>query len=605
MKNDIVHPIDAAQLGAQMVKKERERRGSPRGRVLLCAGIFAPKKILIKQKLQISEQGTFLQTNTYCKVGQEVIVPITDVNGERLMSLKARVARVMNGRGKWKYGVGVKFIDVPNRERGIIREMVRTSRFTLPRVIVLCDNDDLFRLMSSRLTEDRYDIVRIKTVQELSKEAGEESPTVVVADIEVSDKSLQELRHAAGDAAVVVISSDVSHEMKSRAGVLKIYEFVGKPLDPDAFIKAVGQAIEAFRKEHENASTGAEIRVKRKGKAEKTRLPRFVARSGGMVNIWRNANRIAPTEDLILLSGETGTGKEVLANWIHVLSGRVKRPFMVADLSTVTASLMDSELFGHMKGSFTGANKDHVGLVEKAGDGTLFIDEISVLTLDLQPKLLRILEKMEFRSVGGTDMITVKSRIIVATNKDLDRMVKEGEFREDLRNRLNVHKIEIPPLRKRSEEDRHELALAIIDEYNPQYKTSVNRLGPEAYTQLMTHSWPENVRGLVNAVRRSLTNAESDTLKRFDLNNDESTTHTEEVGSLNAELLDFSKPWPENRKVVVSSFKKAYCQEIYRRYECRVAAAAKHAGVTRQYLNRIIKQYGLKVSYEKKLLGKL
>ena len=197
----------------------------------------------------------------------------------------------------------------------------------------------------------------------------------------------------------------------------------------------------------------------------------------------------------------------------------------------------------------------------------------------------------EYKRIGETKMRPANARIIIATNEDLAAKVRKGEFREDLYNRLNVHQIKIPPFRERSEEDRHELALEIIAELNQAYKTNVERLGSEAYDQLMTHDWPGNVRDLENAVKRSLPGTKGNTLMKFDLG---SSTATEDKSTGPGSLLDFEKPWKPNHRIVVDHFECIYCGKVYDRFNRSVKLASDHAGMTPQQFNRKLCKHKLR-----------
>lgn len=541
------------------------------------------------QKVNINAYGMYLRTNTHCETGQEIFVFLGDPSMKTLIAVKAKVIRVTQISGDWKFGIGVQFLDVPPREAGIIKEIERTARFTLPRVILMIDDDALMELISKKLPNDRYDVVKTRTIEELKKSYKEEKPTLVIANISGTDKEIMILRKAAGDAAVVVITSDTGSELKSMSGLHGIYEIVQKPVDHEVIMKAVRQSIQAYRMTTEREEKElSEITIKKDGITNKKKVRRLVARSGNMVSVHRQVERVAGlSSDPVLLSAESGAGKEVAANWIHLLSDRRDKPFAIADLSAIPVTLMESTLFGHLKGSFTGADKNQPGVVGEAKGGTLFLDEISVLHRDLQPKLLRLLAEGEYKRIGETKMRQANARIIIATNEDLASMVRQGKFREDLYNRLNVHQIRIPPLRERTEEDRHELALEIIVEQNHKYKTNVERLGSEAYDQLMTYSWPGNVRDLENAVKRSLPGTKGNTLMKFDLGSSIDASSP-------SRLLDFEKPWKPNNRIVVDHFECIYCGEIYDKFNRNVTLASNHAGMTPQQFNRKLRKHKLR-----------
>jgi two-component system response regulator HydG len=272
------------------------------------------------------------------------------------------------------------------------------------------------------------------------------------------------------------------------------FHFLSKPFVPDDLRNLVSRALEKRRLDLENLYLRQEL----KSKDERNVL---VYESDAMSRILDMIARVAPTDSTVLITGESGTGKGLVARKIHQLSQRSRRPFITVDCGTLVETLFESELFGHVKGSFTGADANKVGKFELAQNGTLFFDEISNIGLEVQAKLLRAVEERKISKVGSHRVITVDVRIIAATNKDLTKSIKDGSFREDLFYRLNVVLIQMPPLRERKN-DIPLLVQYFLEKYNAHLRKDIRGISPDALDLLVRHDWPGNVRELENTVER-------------------------------------------------------------------------------------------------------
>ena len=272
------------------------------------------------------------------------------------------------------------------------------------------------------------------------------------------------------------------------------FHFLSKPFVPDDLRNLVNRALEKRRLDLENIYLRQEL----KSKEDKSVL---VYESEAMARIMDMISRVAPTDSTVLITGESGTGKGLVARKIHQLSQRSRRPFITVDCGTLVETLFESELFGHVKGSFTGADANKIGKFELAQNGTLFFDEISNIGLEVQAKLLRAVEERKISKVGSHRVITVDVRLLAATNKDLARAIKDGTFREDLFYRLNVVLIQMPPLRERKG-DIPLLVQHFLEKYNARLRRNILGVAPEALDLLVRHDWPGNVRELENTVER-------------------------------------------------------------------------------------------------------
>jgi two-component system response regulator HydG len=272
------------------------------------------------------------------------------------------------------------------------------------------------------------------------------------------------------------------------------FHFLSKPFVPDDLRNLVGRALEKRRLDLENLYLRQELKAKDERQV-------LVYESAAMARIMDMVARVAPTDSTVLITGESGTGKGLVARKIHQLSQRTRRPFITVDCGTLVETLFESELFGHVKGSFTGADANKVGKFELAQNGTLFFDEISNISLEVQAKLLRAVEERKISKVGSHRVITVDVRIIAATNKDLTQAIKGGTFREDLFYRLNVVLIQMPPLRARKN-DIPLLAQHFLEKYNARLGKDIRGLAPDALELMLRHDWPGNVRELENTLER-------------------------------------------------------------------------------------------------------
>ncbi len=336
------------------------------------------------------------------------------------------------------------------------------------------------------------------------------------------------------------------------------------------------------------------------------RLGKIVGRSRAMREIFDILEKIAPTSATVVIEGETGTGKEVVAQTIHDMSKRSDNPFVVFDCGAVPESLIESELFGHEKGSFTGAVMSRKGLFEMAEGGTIFLDELGELSLDLQPKLLRVLEQREVRRVGSNQPIPIDVRVIAATNRSLEEEVKEGRFREDLFYRLSVVRLFLPALRERRE-DIPLLIEHFLDTLDcnvtPDGQPRLHGVSPEALKLLESHSWPGNVRELANIIQRACSFAESEHIQRRDL--PDYLTDPDADGGLfihpdkeqwshvppRHELQE--QPFKEAKETWIASFEFDYISELLTRHRGNISQSAREADIDRKYFRQLMKKHGI------------
>ena len=327
--------------------------------------------------------------------------------------------------------------------------------------------------------------------------------------------------------------------------------------------------------------------------SEATSFGGVVGPSLAMRSIFGVLERIAPTEATVLLEGETGTGKDVIAHAIHEQSPRRQRPFVVLDCGAVSYNLLESEFFGHERGAFTGAVERRVGAFEAVGEGTLFLDEIGELPLDVQPKLLRVLETGEFRRVGGSQSLRCQARIIAATKRDLKAEVERGKFREDLYFRLAVVPLTVPPLRSRRED-----IPALVEHFLAQARErdgSTLEWSQETLASLMAHDWPGNVRELRNVLERAVYIARSSgepELRLVDLSVAPQASSTRPLDSI--WVFDEGASYRECRSSFEREFERRYVSWLLGRHGHNVSAAARAAKMDRKYLHDLARKHGLR-----------
>ena len=307
-------------------------------------------------------------------------------------------------------------------------------------------------------------------------------------------EALKRIKTLDPDVEVIIITGYGTIQSAVETIKAGAFHFLSKPFVPDDLRNLVNRALEKRRLDLENLYLRQEL----KSKDDKSVL---VYESEAMARIMDMIARVAPTDSTVLITGESGTGKGLVAHKIYQLSQRSRRPFITVDCGTLVETLFESELFGHVKGSFTGADANKIGKFELAQNGTLFFDEISNISLEVQAKLLRAVEERKISKVGSHRVITVDVRLIAATNKDLGKAIKEGTFREDLFYRLNVVLLQMPPLRERKS-DIPLLVQHFLEKYNARLRKQILGVTPEALDLLVRHDWPGNVRELENTLER-------------------------------------------------------------------------------------------------------
>ncbi|HTW93722.1 MAG TPA: sigma-54 dependent transcriptional regulator, partial [Tepidisphaeraceae bacterium] len=380
------------------------------------------------------------------------------------------------------------------------------------RVLVVEDNEIERRAVTQILKADGFTVLGAESAD---KALGyiDENIDVVLSDLNLGDVSgidllgLWKKRKLETQFILLTGQSSVDRAVEAIKG--GAYDYVLKPLNPQELLMLIGRAMEAVRKDRE-------IDHLRRRLDQKFGIDQIIGQSRQMKDVFSRIQRAAPVDSTVLILGENGSGKELVAQALHHNSLRKKGPFVAVNVAAVPSTLVESELFGHVRGAFTGATDRRVGRFEQADGGTLFIDEIGEFDLTLQPKLLRVLETLSFTPVGGHEDKKADVRVIAATSRNLAQMVQEGKFREDLYYRLNVVQILLPPLRERTD-DIPILVEHFLKEIVEQKHTAPRRVSPEVMRRFLAYRWPGNVRELRNTLESMMVLSDGDILSEQDL----------------------------------------------------------------------------------------
>lgn len=412
---------------------------------------------------------------------------------------------------------------------------------------------------------------------------------LVLLDIKLPDMDgmeiLKTIHKMKQDCLVVIMTGYSTVQNAVEAMKQGAFDYLSKPFTDEELILVVQRAIEKKRLIEENLFL-------RKQLHSQSRFPNIIGESPQILRIFEQIEKVAPTDSTVLLYGESGTGKELFASAIHARSHRAHRQFIAVDCSTLSPTLLESELFGHVRGAFTGAVRDKEGIFDMASGGTLFMDDVTNLSLEIQGKLLRVLETGEFKPVGASHFHKTDARIIAATNRDLKVMVEEGQFREDLYYRLSVFPIFIPPLRERKE-DIPKLAYYFLKLFCRKTGKRIEGFTDEALESLINYDWPGNVRQLKNVVERLVIMADDTKLDLLHL-----------LDQLQSKRFWKGHPIPENLKELKAAKKhlleetfgqiqKAFLIKALRASHGNITRAAERVGMQRPNFCALLKKHGI------------
>jgi two-component system response regulator PilR (NtrC family) len=368
------------------------------------------------------------------------------------------------------------------------------------RILVVDDERSMREMLGILLRREGHDVVVADNGRRAIECLNQKPFDLVVSDARMPDiDGLEVLRHARSINPAVIaimITAFGSPDLIKGVEQLGVTDYVEKPFNTEVLKFRIRKELDRRRLQQENV-------LLKRAMHSANQFGNIIGNSSAMVQVFEMVETVAPTGSTVLVTGESGTGKELIARAIHVRSSRSERPFVAVNCGALSETLLDSELFGHVRGSFTGADSNRKGLIEVADKGTIFLDEIGEMSPMLQVKVLRVLQERKFRRVGGTDEVEADIRIIAATNRDLAKMVAEGTFREDLYYRINVIPVRLPALRERAE-DIPLLAEHFVSKFAPQMKKNVTGISGAALARLTSYGWPGNVRELENAMERAV-----------------------------------------------------------------------------------------------------
>jgi DNA-binding NtrC family response regulator len=460
--------------------------------------------------------------------------------------------------------------------------------------ILVVDDEDLTREYLSLLLgrEDDYEVEAVSSAAAALEIARSRPIHLMITDLYMPGTGGMDLlalvRSERLPFGVIVVTGYGDPQVALAAMKAGADDFVSKPFEPDRLLLLVERTLKRRRLKDELEHLRRQMR-------EDYSFHNMVSKNGRMRQVFDLIEQVGPLGSTILIHGETGTGKELIAQAIHAASTRREGKWVPVNCAALSDSLLESELFGHEKGAFTGADRRRIGRFETADGGTLFLDEIGDISAAMQAKLLRVLQTGCFERVGGTETVRVDVRIVAASNKRLDELVRQGAFRSDLYYRLRVVPIDLPPLRDRRE-DIPLLALHFLNRLAARSTPPVTEIDPEAMHALYSHDWPGNIRELENAIKAAVALADGTVIHRSNLppnlapRPDAPGTTARRPAD---DLLDLDRPLPEVAEETISQVERDYFTELLAMYKGNVARCARHSGLSRRCVTQKLQKYGL------------
>jgi two-component system NtrC family response regulator len=457
-----------------------------------------------------------------------------------------------------------------------------------PRILIVDDEVRMQRIFEINLSP-KYEVLTSGDGREALKIARTQDITLMITDLKMPAMSgmtlLKEARKVLPDLPIIIMTAYGTVESAVQAMKEGVVDYILKPIKMDEMELLIEKTLSLLRLKDENRDLRQELKT--------IYGPQnIVGNHPAMNKVIQLIHQVAGTKATVLVKGESGTGKELVARAIHYESDRSSKPFVVINCAAIPSNLLESELFGHEKGAFTGAVKAKRGRLELADRGTLFLDEIGEMPRELQVKILRVLEEQKFQRVGGTGDIEVDNRIIAATNKDLKQAVETGAFRDDLYYRLNVITIPIPPLRERKE-DIPLLVEHFLAKHSEGFKKKVSGVNESALRLLMNYSWPGNVRELENALVRALVLCHSDCIEVGDLPEELRGEEKGKEARVPVDKEELKRTKKEAQQKIKEEIEKKFILEALRQGEGNILRSAVKVGMDRRQFQNLIKKYGI------------
>jgi DNA-binding NtrC family response regulator len=462
------------------------------------------------------------------------------------------------------------------------------------RILVVDDEMIVCESCKRILEEEEYEVETALSGKEAFEKMKANPFDIVITDLKMPGidgmEVLRTFRKEYPDSIIIMITGFSTVETAVEAIKLGAFDYIPKPFTPDEVSIVVKKAIEKKNLILENVYLRQELQ-------EKYGFHNIVGKSKKMQEIYRVIAKVAMTDSTVLIYGQSGTGKELIARAIHFNSPRREKQFVPVDCAVLSENLLESELFGHVRGSFTGAVTTKPGLFEVADGGTVFLDEVGNISLSIQAKLLRVLQEREFTPVGGTKAKKVDIRLIAATNKDLEKMIKEETFREDLYYRLNIVPIYLPGLRERPE-DIPLLAVHFLKKYAEEMGKAIKGFTPEAMEKLMRYPWPGNVRELENVIERTVVMIDDEMVRVEHLilpGQQEKEILENQIPMTSEELKEVKK---QVREKAVEEIERAFVLNALERHQWNVTRAAEEVGMLRPNFQALMRKYNLRARGE-------
>jgi len=462
------------------------------------------------------------------------------------------------------------------------------------RILVVDDEVVICKSIQRILSPEGYEVEFSLSGEEALEKLNQESFDIVITDLKMPGMDgielLTKVKEKDPEIIVIMITGYSTVQTAVQAMKMGALDYIPKPFTPEELVVVVEKALDKKKLIFENIYLHKELEAKYS-------FENIVGNSQKMQEVFKFIHKVAPADSTVLIYGESGTGKELIARAIHFNSLRKNKPFFPVDCGTLSQDLLESELFGHVKGSFTGAVFTKQGILEVADGGSVFLDEIGDINPVIQGKLLRVIQEQEFLPVGGVQPKKVNLRFIVATNKNLEKLVKEQRFREDLYYRLNVVSMTIPPLRERKD-DIPILAYHFLKKFNQEMNKDIKSISVEAMNKLINYEWPGNVRQLENVIERAVVMGESQSIVSEYLPSSilgKGADIDTKIPKDSEELKQMKKYLRES---AVENVEKMFVLEALNRNDWNVTRTAKEVGMQRTNLQALMRKYNIRVREE-------